>query len=137
MVDVFTREQRSKIMSAVKGRGNKGTELKLVKIFRKAQIIGWRRHRPVFGKPDFIFPAKRVAVFVDGCFWHGCPDHGMVPASNSEFWREKIERNRRRDKLVGKTLKMSGWRVVRIWQHELHDQKRVLRRISRSLFLGG
>ena len=88
----------------------------------------------MFGRPDFVFPAGRVAVFVDGCFWHGCPWHGRVPASNVAFWTKKFEANQRRDRLVTRTLKRLGWRVVRIWEHALSgDASRVAARVMAAL----
>jgi DNA mismatch endonuclease (patch repair protein) len=77
--DVFTKAKRSEVMSKIRGRGNRSTELEMVKLFRRHGITGWRRNQPVFGKPDFIFRRHKVAVFVDGCFWHGCPKHGRKP----------------------------------------------------------
>ena len=75
MPDVFTKAKRSEVMSRIRGRGNKDTELALAKLLRRHRITGWRRNQPVFGKPDFVFPKLKLAVFVDGCFWHGCPKH--------------------------------------------------------------
>jgi DNA mismatch endonuclease (patch repair protein) len=72
MPDVFTKAKRSQLMSRIRSHGNKNTELALVRILRAQGITGWRRHQPVFGKTDFIFPRLRLAVFVDGCFWRGC-----------------------------------------------------------------
>jgi DNA mismatch endonuclease (patch repair protein) len=120
-------------MSRVKGRGNKATELRLIEIFRAHAITGWRRHAPIFGRPDFVFPKERVAVFVDGCFWHGCPIHGSIPASNRPFWRKKLYRNRERDNLVGRELRQLGWRVLRIWQHELAHSAKVERKVKKFL----
>ena len=119
MPDIFTKAKRSEVMSRVRSRGNRSTELRMISIFRSHGISGWRRNRPVLGRPDFVFPAERVAVFVDGCFWHGCPRHYTAPATNAEFWRKKFETNRRRDRLVTRTLQRLGWRVVRIWEHSL------------------
>ncbi len=67
---------------------------------------------------DVVFPRARVAVFVDGCFWHGCADHGTWPKANSVWWRQKIESNRRRDADTDRRLAEAGWRVVRVWEHE-------------------
>ncbi len=123
MVDVFDKTKRSEIMSRVRSKGNVATEKKLLALFRENGIKGWRRNYPLFGKPDFVFPKKRVAVFVDGEFWHGHPTKGQIPETNSDFWRNKIERNKDRDRLVNKTLIGKRWKVVRIWQHELNDNK--------------
>jgi DNA mismatch endonuclease (patch repair protein) len=130
--DVFTKAKRSEVMSLIRGRGNKATELALAKLLRRNRITGWRRNQPVFGKPDFIFPAIKLAVFVDGCFWHGCPKHGTKPKGNAAFWRKKINRNQVRDRLVSRTLRAQGWRVLRIWEHELarKNEIRLLKRIQ-------
>jgi DNA mismatch endonuclease (patch repair protein) len=133
MGDVFSPQKRSEIMSAIRGTGNRSTEQKLASLFRSHRITGWRRRAAIFGKPDFVFPKAKVAVFVDGCFWHGCHLHGSTPSSNREFWSEKLRRNRERDNLVGRQLKRSGWRVVRIWQHELKEPGRVILRVRKAL----
>lgn len=135
MADVFTRSKRSEIMSRVRGRGNKATEGALVKIIRKNHITGWRRHTKLFGKPDFVFRKNRLAVFVDGCFWHGCPKHSSHPATNRAFWEKKLKKNKDRDRLVTRTLRKSGWHVLRIWQHELNrkSEMRCANRVRRAL----
>lgn len=120
-------------MSRVKGRGNRLTELRLIELFRSHSFVGWRRNARVFGRPDFVFPKLRVAVFVDGCFWHGCPTHGSVPASNRDFWSAKLERNKRRDRVVNTELKKRGWKPVRVWQHELRRPAPLMRRLERIL----
>lgn len=120
-------------MARVKSRGNQATELRLVTIFRDHKITGWRRRAKVFGSPDFVFRSVRLAVFVDGCFWHGCPTHGSIPASNREFWTTKLERNVARDRLVGKTLTRRGWRILRLWQHELREEELVAHRVRESI----
>ena len=119
MPDVFTKAKRSQVMSRIRGRGNKATELALVSLLRANCITGWRRHQPVFGKPDFTFRRRRVIVFVDGCFWHGCPKHCNEPVNNREFWEKKLTANKERDRLVTQTLRKQGWRVIRVWEHDL------------------
>lgn len=91
----------------------------MIRLFRAHRITGWRRRQSVFGKPDFVFPRLRLAVFVDGCFWHSCPKHLRLPVNNRAFWKKKLSANRVRDVLVGRTLRQRGWRVLRIWEHEL------------------
>ena len=103
-------------MRAVKSRGNKSTELKLIEIFKNRKIIGWRRNYKLFGKPDFVFPKQRLAIFLDGCFWHGHDCRNTKPAANADYWRVKIERNKMRDESVSKNLTDKGWRVLRIWE---------------------
>jgi DNA mismatch endonuclease (patch repair protein) len=122
MPDVFTKAERSAVMSRIRGRGNKATELALVQLFRRHNISGWRRQQPVFGKPDFIFRRERLALFVDGCFWHGCPRCYCRPKSNREFWDAKIARNRERDRKVSRELRRLGWRVIRVWEHDIAKQ---------------
>lgn len=139
MSDVFTKQKRSEVMSRIRGRGNKDTELTLARIFRLNRVTGWRRHQPVFGKPDFIFPKRKLAVFVDGCFWHGCPKHATKPKNNAAFWQKKFSANKRRDVLVTRTLRREGWRVLRIWECDLQravrsqpQQTRLIQRIQRA-----
>lgn len=120
-------------MAAIRSHGNRRTELRLLKIFKDVGITGWRRNYPLFGKPDFVFRSERLALFVDGCFWHGCPTHAAVPATNTAFWSRKIERNMARDRQVEATLRKRGWRVLRIWQHELKDTARVHVKVLRAL----
>ena len=138
MPDVFTKIKRSEVMSHIRSHGNRDTELVLAKIFRAHGLTGWRRRQPVFGKPDFIFRAAKVAVFVDGCFLHGCPRHCRMPKGNRAFWRKKFGRNRDRDRLVSRTLRQRGWRVLRIWEHALarKNQARLVKRLQRVLLPG-
>src|SRR5690349_16733035 len=99
-------------MSLIRSKGNKATEVKLAGILRVAGIKGWRRHARVPGNPDFVFRKARLAVFVDGCFWHGCRWHCRMPKSRRDFWNPKITRNRERDRAVGILLRQRGWRVI-------------------------
>jgi DNA mismatch endonuclease (patch repair protein) len=86
-------------------------------------------------RPDFVFRREKVAIFVDGCFWHGCPEHFRRPKSRQKFWDAKIARNIARDVSVTKALRKAGWRVLRLWEHELAKQreKRLLARLRRAL----
>ena len=132
MSDVFTKSKRSEVMSRIRGSGNKSTEIALIKIFRENGITGWRRNHPLFGKPDFVFPKSRVVVFVDGCFWHGCPSHGNMPKNNRKFWEKKILANRKRDQKVNRTLRSAGWSVQRIWEHDIIKPEKCARKILRA-----
>jgi len=86
------------------------------------------------GKPDVVFPGSRTVVFVDGCFWHGCPEHSVRPATNRKFWDKKLSRNRERDGEVNAKLKMLGWSVLRFWEHEINsDVERVVSAIAEQL----
>lgn len=174
MPDVFTKAKRSEVMSRIRSRGNRDTELALAAVFRRHGITGWRRHRQLSVprrqhqsaqtsrrtasrrvgadsrlrlrvKPDFVFPKPRLAVFVDGCFWHACPRHATKPRHNAAFWRKKLAANQARDRKVNRALRAAGWRVVRIWEHQLrrHAVRTgqgkpcvVIRRIQRALSPG-
>ena len=120
-------------MSLIRSRGNKATELRLIEIFREHGIIGWLRNQKLTGKPDFTFRRERVVVFVDGCFWHGCPKCYKRPGSNRKFWDAKVAANRKRDRLVNRELRGLGWHVVRVWQHQLGKSARVAGRVKRAL----
>lgn len=133
MPDVLKKAERSKVMAAVRSRGNKSTEVKLASMLRAAGITGWRRHQPLPGRPDFTFPLARLAVFVDGCFWHGCRWHCRMPKSHIAFWNPKIARNKKRDQLVRSLLRQQGWQVLRLWEHSLADPVRTLQKLQAAL----
>src|SRR5262245_32880059 len=132
MADNLTRQQRSFTMASIRARGNKQTEIALAHLLRQAGIKGWRRHAKLLGCPDFSFAIKRVVIFVDGCFWHGCPQCYRRPASNRRYWDQKIARNRQRDLAVTHALRQRGWRVLRIWGCALRSNPNsCLRRLRR------
>ena len=168
MPDVFSKKKRSEVMSRIRSRGNKETEVALARLLRANGIWGWRRHlllsvrssrgdeaqtknrqskflnregvgassrRLLRVRPDFVFAKARLAVFVDGCFWHGCPKHGTNPKGNAAFWLKKISGNQARDLLVNRALRRANWRVLRIWEHELARkyQGRCMARIVKGL----
>jgi DNA mismatch endonuclease (patch repair protein) len=122
-------------MAAIRSAGNKDTELRMAALFRMHSIIGWRRRQALPGKPDFVFRRERVAVFVDGCFWHGCPRHGRTPSSRLAYWLPKLTRNKARDRAVTRALRAAGWRVVRVWECALTAKRQAatVRRIARAL----
>jgi DNA mismatch endonuclease (patch repair protein) len=150
MPDVFSKAKRSDVMSRIRARGNEGTEIVFMRLLRRNHIAGWRRHmllslatkqrksgqtgtRGRSVRPDFVFPKLRVAVFIDGCFWHGCPQHCVQPASNRLFWREKLLANRLRDRRVCNALRRRRWRVLRVWEHELSQMDTLMQQIERRL----
>jgi DNA mismatch endonuclease (patch repair protein) len=165
MPDVFTKAKRSQVMSRIRSRGNKDTELALAAVFRRHSITGWRRQRVIVlrssrrqeaqtqrsevrsqkkirassrrllqVRPDFVFLKLRLAVFVDGCFWHACPRHATTPRNNAAFWRKKLSANKARDRKVNRALRAAGWRVLRIWEHELARKReaRLVLKLRRS-----
>ena len=119
MADVFSKQKRSDIMKHVRSCGNKSTELKLIDIFREQSITGWRRKYPVTGHPDFVFLKFRIAVFVDGCFWHGHDCRNTRPEQNRDYWMIKRQRNIQHDAEITKAFESRGWTVIRIWECEL------------------
>lgn len=112
---------RSRIMGAVKGKGNKSTELKFCLGLANAGIVGWKMHEKLIGNPDIIFPSYKVVIFLDGCFWHGCPMCGHIPKENRSYWKAKIERNSERDTYKAAALTDLGYLVIRFWEHELSN----------------
>lgn len=125
--------ERSKQMSLVKAKGNKSTELRLAKLLRKKKIWGWRRHPPLPGHPDFAFGKEKVALFVDGCFWHGCERCYRRPKSNVAFWARKVRENIDRDHRVNRELRGRGWNVLRIWEHSFRHPSAIEARIRRAV----
>lgn len=119
-MDTVTKAKRSEMMAAVKGKGNRSTEWKIRSRLINAGISGWRiNDRSLFGTPDFVFKDRKVAVFLDGCFWHGCKSCKTIPSSNHKFWVHKIEENRKRDQTVNRKLRRLGWVVIRFWEHDI------------------
>ena len=119
MADIYDKEKRSDIMRRVRPQGNKSTELRMISVFKELGITGWRRNYSVIGHPDFVFLPQRVAVFVDGCFWHGHDCRNTHPISNADFWDAKRERNKKHDIEITTRFENRGWIVLRIWECEL------------------
>ncbi|SHI78348.1 very short patch repair endonuclease [Propionispora hippei] len=129
-MDVKSKEARSKNMAAIKSRDTR-VELKL----RKALFAAGYRYRvnyKITGKPDIVFVGKKVAVFVDGCFWHACPACYREPENNREFWRKKISGNRERDLKVTRELEEAGWLVLRFWEHEVRKNTEPVMEVIRT-----
>lgn len=117
-----TTPTRSRNMRAIKSTSNATTELRLRALLVRNRIAGWKVRAPsVLGCPDFFFPKDRVAVFVDGCFWHGCPKCGHIPKTNKPYWSEKLARNKRRDARIRRILGSEGIKVVRLWECDLRN----------------
>ena len=135
MADIWNKRKRSTVMSLIRSHGNKATEIRLIEIFRAHRITGWRRRRKLIGSPDFVFGKRRVCIFVDGCFWHGCGKCYRRPDSNRKYWDDKFHRNRARDRQVNRRLKGLGWTVLRIWEHELtgKNEARLVARIRKRV----
>ena len=127
-------------MASVRSRGNQSTERVMVDLLRRVNLKGWRRHLPLPGKPDFAWVGPRVALFVDGCFWHGCSRCYRQPKSNIDFWQTKVLMNRRRDRKVSRLLRALEWSVIRVRECDLKTEQgrrlvvlRISRKVSESL----
>jgi DNA mismatch endonuclease, patch repair protein len=129
-VDKISKEKRSELMSTIHSKDTK-PEVKL----RKALFAKACRYRIHYGvnKIDVAFPRKKVAVFVDGCFWHGCPIHAHLPKTNEEYWIPKLTKNKIRDKETTYRLENEGWIVLRFWEHELDNSETISNRIVSAL----
>jgi DNA mismatch endonuclease, patch repair protein len=147
MTDVFSKSKRSEVMARIRSRGNRATELAFAKLLRAQGFTGWRRHLAIKlqsdpgakrksgqVRPDFVFKDRRVAVFIDGCFWHGCPLHCTSPDANRDFWGKKLKVNRTRDRLVNRLLRRQRWTVLRLWEHQLSRKDWVIAKVRDSLF---
>jgi DNA mismatch endonuclease, patch repair protein len=133
-MDTVSPEIRSRVMAQVRSQRNRSTEWRLRGCLVRAGIRGWKLNpTDVNGKPDFMFREQRVLLFVDGCYWHGCPKCYRRPSSNTDYWDAKVARNRSRDVKITAQLKRDGWRVLRIWEHQLSDMDSVLRKIKGAL----
>jgi DNA mismatch endonuclease, patch repair protein len=135
MRDFLSPEERSNLMSRIRGRSNVSTELRVASILRAAGIKGWRRHLPMPGRPDFTFPQQRVCIFVHGCFWHDCPRCRKRSKTQPEYWEDKIDANRKRDRRVCRELRQRGYKIIVVWECTLRRKHPTLavRRLERLL----
>jgi DNA mismatch endonuclease (patch repair protein) len=133
MVDRVDKETRSRVMSTVRNKNTK-LEESLVAILEEAGITGFVRYgQGLPGTPDITFRGEKIAVFLDSCFWHGCPEHLRRPSSNKPYWEAKIEKNRKRDLRQRAALRRFGWSVLRVWEHDLKNPVKIIKKISRRL----
>ncbi|MEN8264698.1 MAG: very short patch repair endonuclease [Nitrospirota bacterium] len=125
-------EVRSKTMSAIRGKNNRTTEVKLRMALIRGGFSGFKLHaNELPGTPDFYFEKDKLALFVDGCYWHGCPKCGHIPKTRSEFWKAKINRTKQRDRKKRTELRKQGMSVLRIWEHELKDRQSIIKVLSK------
>jgi DNA mismatch endonuclease (patch repair protein) len=133
MTDVLTQAQRKYNMSRIRAK-NTGPEVKLRKLLFSNGIRGYRIHYALPGKPDIVFTKKKIAIFVDGCFWHKCPICFQEPETRKEFWMKKINSNVERATKVNEKLRQNGWTVIRIWEHEIRkDPENAVKKIIDAL----
>jgi DNA mismatch endonuclease (patch repair protein) len=131
-MDRVSKATRSRIMASVRSKGNRSTERLMAKVLRKEGLRGYRTQWMVPGKPDFAWPDRKIALFVDGCFWHGCPRCNRPSKSHVGFWRKKVSDNRRRDLRVSRRLRRQGWNVLRVWECVV-TSARTAQRIRKAL----
>lgn len=124
-MDRFSPAKRSQIMASVKSQGTKLEDFFAKELANQGVLFGQRNAGKLVGKPDFVFHRKKVVVFIDSCFWHGCKEHLRLPVANRTYWSVKIARNRKKDRQVTKFFKKEGWVILRIWEHSLKNQTRL------------
>jgi DNA mismatch endonuclease (patch repair protein) len=129
-MDCFEPRARSQIMSRIRSSGNYTTEIRFIQMMRRYKICGWRRRSVLPGRPDFVFPRCKVAVFIDGDFWHGNPKKFRIPKTNCDYWQAKIAGNRERDRRITREIRKSGWRVIRFWESSLGDEEAVIAKLK-------
>ena len=134
MADFLTSERRSEVMSRIRNRDNRSTEVCLIQLFRSVGLHGWQRHLPLPGKPDFTFRTERVCIFAHGCFWHDCRKcGGKSSRTNANYWEPKIAGNRRRDRRAMRALHARGYSVLTIWECSLRSAKKQKATIDRII----
>lgn len=130
-MDSLSKGARSALMAKVRSRGNRSTEVQLRLGLVRARIVGWKLHpESILGQPDFWFPQEKVALFVDGCFWHGCKRCLRLPKDNRQYWRGKISGNVNRAKLINRRLRSKGVKVLRFWEHDIQNPRTLERVVS-------
>ena len=137
MTDTIDLQTRSEIMRKIKGKDTKLEKLVRSELWKR----GYRYRKnagDLSGKPDMVFPGIKTVVFIDSCFWHGCPDHLRMPKSNVNYWNTKIQRNKKRDEAVNREYQKSDWHMVRIWEHDVKTAfKETIDKLSLVLDCGG
>jgi len=130
-MDTVSKKQRSYIMSQIRGTKTKP------ELIVKENVDGRKlRYQPkgIPERPDFANKTKKVAVFIDGCFWHKCPRCYKPPKSNKKYWKAKVERNTKRDKAVTRKMRKDGWIVLRFWEHQVKENEpHVIKKINKQL----
>lgn len=133
MTDTVSKQKRSEIMSKIRSKDSK-IEVDFRKAIWKAGFRYRKNPTKYFGKPDLVLRKHKAVIFVDSCFWHGCKRHCRLPAANKKYWVDKIERNKERGKEVNRYYKKIGWKVIRVWEHEVKKNfEKVIDRIVRVL----
>jgi DNA mismatch endonuclease, patch repair protein len=120
-MDRVNKTKRSEIMSKIRSKNTHSTELRFRAFLIRGGFRGWTLNQKLKGSPDCVFVREKIAIFIDGCFWHGCPKCCRMPKSNTDYWEAKIKRNIQRDREVTVELKNNGWQVLRYWEHDVKE----------------
>jgi DNA mismatch endonuclease (patch repair protein) len=132
MPDVISPEKRSEVMRSVRSKNSSLERIVRSELHKRG--LRFRLHYPLLGKPDIVFVRSRLVIFIDSCFWHGCPEHVRMPNSNRDYWTQKIARNIKRDIQVNTAYKDIDWSVMRFWEHEIKNNlKRCIDKIERKV----
>lgn len=132
-MDTVSKKRRSETMKAIKSSDTL-LEQSIGRVFTKAGYKYQKNVTKLVGKPDIVFPKQRVVIFLDSCFWHGCGQHCRFPNSNRVYWKDKIGRNKKRDKIVSRLYKDKEWKLLRFWEHEItKNPKKVIMKIKKCL----
>jgi DNA mismatch endonuclease (patch repair protein) len=132
MADKLSRKERSSLMGKIKSKETK-LEINFRKILWGAGVRYRKNSSKHIGKPDVVVASKKIAIFIDSCFWHGCPKHCRMPAGNRGYWLKKIANNRKRDKFVDSYYRKNGWLAIRAWEHDISNknyQQKILRKLK-------
>ncbi|EKE21991.1 MAG: hypothetical protein ACD_7C00083G0004 [uncultured bacterium] len=134
MADTVSKLQRSEIMSRIRSK-----DTKIEVVFRKALWQSGFRYRKnsakYFGKPDIVLKKYKTVIFLDSCFWHGCQKHFRMPATRKKYWDTKIERNKQRDNEVNQYYKKLGWKIFRIWEHDLKNISKHINKLNKIIWI--
>lgn len=130
-MDTVPKAIRSKIMSKIRSKHTK-PELQFRRLLQKNRI----KYRLHYGKEkiDLAIPSRKIAIFIDGCFWHQCPWHSHIPQSNKKYWIPKLQRNKLRKKKKDQRLKRTGWKAIHIWEHKLKNPEKLEKKLEKSIF---
>lgn len=131
MADSVSKQKRSEIMSRIKSKDSK-IEIDFRKQLWNAGFRYRKNAKNYFGKPDIVLKKYQTVIFIDSCFWHGCKKHCRIPTANKKYWVNKISRNKLRDKQVDRYYKISGWKIIRIWEHNLKQINHIKKTILKS-----
>lgn len=132
-MDIVSKEKRSEIMSSIKSKDSE-IEIDFRKLLWKSGLRYRKNVSKYLGKPDIVLKRHKTIIFIDSCFWHGCKKHCRIPSTRKKYWIDKISNNQKRDLRINRKYKKNGWRVIRIWEHNLKKQsEKTLKKVIKFL----